>query len=52
MILSMKTKLARIALLAGALTLLTACVPTLHPYYKPSQLTFDPALTGKWSADN
>ena len=52
MILSMNTKLARIALLAGALTLLTACVPTLHPYYKPSQLIFDPALAGKWSADN
>ncbi len=52
MVSPMKTKHAWIALLAGALAIITACVPALHPYYKPSQLTFDPALTGKWSADN
>jgi len=29
-----------------------ACVPSLQPFFTPADLTFEPKLVGKWSADN
>lgn len=51
---SMK-KLSRIAKTAAAggvaALLLCACIPSVNPYYKPKDVTFEPALIGEWAND-
>jgi hypothetical protein len=34
------------------LALLSGCVQSLHPYYTEAQLTYDPALEGKWAGED
>lgn len=33
----------------GLSALLAGCIPTLHPLYTEQDLTFDPALVGRWA---
>jgi hypothetical protein len=35
---------------APALLLLSACLPSVHPFYLPSDVVVDPALIGQWRA--
>ena len=36
----------------GALVLVAACVPSLHPFYTAADLVRDPALSGTWWGDD
>jgi hypothetical protein len=35
-------------LLVGAVALLTACIPSVNPFYTAKDLVFDPRLVGEW----
>ena len=34
--------------IAGAALLLTACIPSVHPFYTEKDVVFDPRLLGQW----
>lgn len=42
---------AATVLLGAVALLLSACIPSVNPYYKPKDVTFDPALIGEWADD-
>ena len=46
----MKAKPLALAAFTGLL--LTACIPSVNPFYTASDVIFDPALVGEWTAKN
>lgn len=44
----MKTR--NLITLASAVTLLTACIPSVNPFYTEKDLVFNPSLLGQWQA--
>jgi hypothetical protein len=43
-------KTAPLTLIAGILLAVTACIPSVHPFYTADDVAFDPALVGEWTA--
>jgi len=43
-------KTLRFLALIPLVLILSACIPSVQPYYFPSDVTFDPALVGAWRA--